>query len=58
MSRIIEKIICDWGAIGWTATEHSRGADGMTDGIWHVPAQTIYAHEDHILFAQIRGSKK
>ena len=58
MSRIIEKIISDWGAIGWTAMEHSRGADGITDGIWHVPAQTIYAHEDHILFAQIRGTKK
>ena len=58
MSRIIEKIISDWGAIGWTAMEHSRAADGMTDGIWHIPAQTVYAHQDHVLFAQVRGTKK
>jgi len=58
MGRVIERLISDWGAIGWLAIEHGRGPDGMTNGIWHVPAHTIYKHKDRKRYAQIRGQKK
>ena len=58
LATIIEKIVTDWGTLGWTALEHSRDPSGETNGIWHIPAQTIYVHEDKVRYAQIRGTKK
>lgn len=47
----------DFEAIGWAVLEVSRRADGVPDGLWHVPAQTIRAHIDGRRFAQKRGNK-
>lgn len=47
----------DYEAIGWAVLEVSRRADGILDGLWHVPAHTIRAHIDGKRFAQKRAGK-
>ena len=47
----------DFESIGWGILEISRRVDGLIDGLWHVPAQTIRAHKDGRRFAQKRGGK-
>lgn len=53
----IEQAAQDYESIGWGILEVSRRADGVIDGLWHVPAQTIRAHKDGRRFAQKRGGK-
>ena len=48
----------DYESIGWAVLEVSRRADGVLDGLWHVPGHTVRAHGDGKRFAQIRGGKK
>ena len=58
----LERGLVDWGCIGWWGWEVSRAAKGknkgLVNGLWHVPAQTLYVHKDHDKYAQIRGDKK
>jgi len=58
LERVIEKLIVDWGMLGWTALEISRDGSDMVNGMWHIPAQTIFSHLDKVRFAQARGTKK
>ena len=54
----LERGIIDWGFIGWWGWEVSRDDKGLVNGLWHVPAQTFYVHEDHEKYAQKRGQKE
>jgi PBSX family phage portal protein len=47
----------DYESIGWGILEVSRRADGLLDGVWHLPAHTVRAHKDGRRFAQQRGGK-
>ena len=47
----------DYESIGWAVIEISRRADGVLDGLWHVPAHTMRAHKDGRRFAQKLGGK-
>ena len=48
----------DYESIGWAVLEVSRRADGVLDGLWHVPAHTMRAHSDGRRFCQLRGGKR
>ncbi len=58
----LERGLVDWGCIGWWGWEVSRVTKGkkkgLVNGLWHVPAQTLWVHKDHDKYAQIRGDKK
>lgn len=58
----LERGIIDWGFIGWWAWEVSRtegGKDkGLVNGLWHVPAQTLFVHKCHDKYCQKRGEKE
>ena len=58
IEKVIEKNVVDWGAIGWTAMEVSRGSDGEVNGLWHMPAHTVRVHKSKLKYAQVRGDKK
>jgi PBSX family phage portal protein len=47
----------DFESIGWATLEVGRRSDAMPDGMWHVPAHTVRAHNDGRRFAQKRGQK-
>lgn len=57
ISDIISKAIVDWSVIGWWGIETSRD-DGILDGIWHVPAATLYVHNSKEKYCQVRNNKK
>jgi len=56
----LERAIIDWGYIGWWAWEVSRddSKDNFVNGLWHIPAQTIYVHKSHETYCQKRGQKE
>lgn len=47
----------DYESVGWGVLEVSRNAQGVPDGLWHVPAHTVRAHLDNRRFCQLRGTK-
>lgn len=53
----IEMAHQDFESIGWGVLEVSRRADGVLDGMWHVPSHTMRAHKDGKRFAQKRGGQ-
>ena len=53
----IEMAAQDFESVGWGVLEVSRRADGVIDGLWHVPGHTMRAHKDGKRFAQKRGGK-
>lgn len=57
ISDIVEKVIIDWGVIGWWAMEVERD-NGKVIGIWHVPAHTIQVHKTQQKYCQSMGGKK
>lgn len=60
--QTIERGIMDWGYIGWWGWEVARVEEGKNkdhvNGLWHVPAQTLYVHKKHNKYCQVRGDKK
>lgn len=55
----LEQAVIDWGMIGWWGWELSRDSkEKFVNGMWHVPAQTIFVHESHNKYCQVRGQKK
>lgn len=58
ISDIVEKVIIDWGVIGWWTLEISRDDDGKINGIWHIPAHTIRVHESQIKYCQTRNNRR
>jgi len=54
----LERGIIDWGLIGWWGWEVSRDTKGMVNGLWHVPAQTLYVHKSHNKYCQKRGQNE
>lgn len=53
----IEMAAQDFESVGWGVLEVSRRADGVIDGLWHVPGHTMRAHKDGRRFAQKRSGK-
>jgi PBSX family phage portal protein len=53
----IEMAAQDFESVGWGVLEVSRRADGVLDGLWHVPGHTMRAHKDGKRFAQKRSGK-
>jgi len=56
--QTLERGLIDWGFIGWWGWEVSRDAKSLVNGMWHVPAQTLFVHKDHDKYCQCRGDKK
>jgi len=54
----LERGLIDWGVVGWWGWEVSRDDKKIINGIWHVPARTIYVHESHNKYCQVRNNKK
>jgi capsid portal protein len=57
IADIIEKVIIDIGTVGWYGIEVSKEGDTV-NGLWQVPAHTIWVHESKEKYCQIRGTKK
>jgi PBSX family phage portal protein len=58
IADIVEKVVIDWGVIGWWALEVSRDEAGKVDGIWHIPAHTIRVHKSQQKYCQTRDRRK
>jgi len=61
-SETLSRAIIDWGFIGWWAWEISRAKEGKekgeVNGMWHVPAQTLYVHKSKEKYCQKRGQRE
>ena len=57
IADITEKIVIDWGVVGWWALEVERDGDKVI-GVWHAPAHTIRVHKTKLKYCQIRNGKK
>ena len=58
LRKICERLIIDWGAIGYFGLEVTRNGAGKVDGLHHVPAYTLWVHTGKEKFCQKRGMKK
>ena len=58
IADITEKVVIDWGVIGWWALEVERDSGGTVIGVWHTPAHTIRVHKTKLKYCQARNSKK
>jgi len=58
LRKICERVIIDWGAIGYCGLEVTRSGDNKVDGLYHVPAYTLWVHTDKEKFCQRRMLKK
>lgn len=58
LRRIFKSVLIDWGIIGYFGIETSRNAGGKVDGLYHIPAYSLWAHTDKIRYCQKRGLKK
>jgi len=62
-NQALSRGIIDWGFIGWWAWEISRDREGrgkdkgLINGLWHIPAQTLYVHKSQNKYCQKRGQK-
>lgn len=59
LEDVLERLIIDWGVIGWFGLEVSRsGGDGSEpDALYQVPAHTLRVHRSGNKFCQIRENK-
>ena len=58
LRKICERVIIDWGIMGYAGTEVTRNGANKVDGLHHVPAYTLWVHTDKEKFCQKRGMKK
>ncbi|MBA7694744.1 hypothetical protein ES703_103357 [subsurface metagenome] len=58
LRKTCERLIIDWGVIGYCGTEVTRNGAGKVDGLHHVPAYTLWVHTDKEKFCQRRAMKK
>lgn len=58
LEDIIERMIIDWGCIGWFGMEVARDGAGQVNGLYHIPAHTIRIHRDGHKFCQLRGMER
>lgn len=57
INDILEKAIIDLMTVGWYGIEVSRD-NKMIDGLWHIPAHTIFANRDGQRYCQVRDDVK
>jgi PBSX family phage portal protein len=57
ISDIVEKVVIDWGLVGFWALEVSRDKGDLVNGLWHVPAHTIRVHRDKMKYCQTLNNK-
>lgn len=58
LREICSAMIVDWGTTGWHNLEVTRNNKNMVNKIYHVPAHTIWVHQDGDKYCQKRGMKK
>ena len=58
LRKTCERVIIDWGAIGYCGLEVTRNGANKVDGLHHVPAHTLWVHTDKEKFCQRRAMKK
>jgi len=58
LRRLFKSVLIDWGVIGYFGIEVTRNGKGEVDGLYHIPAYSLWAHSDKIRFCQKRGLKK
>jgi len=58
LRTILNKLLIDWGAIGYFGLEVVRNKKGEVAEIYQVPAQTLRVHISNQKYVQIRGQKK
>jgi capsid portal protein len=51
IERVFEKLMIDWGVIGWWNLEVAREKEAIR-GIWQTPAHQMYVHVDKDRYAQ------
>ncbi len=56
--KILEKLLIDWGIIGYFGLEVARNRKQDIAEIYHVPAHTLRVHKDRDKYCQIRNNKK
>lgn len=56
--RICKAYLTDWGICGNAALQIVRNMKKEIAEVWHMPAGTVWAHEDGQKFCQKRGAKK
>ena len=58
LRKICERIIIDWGVIGYAGMEITRNGANKVDGLHHVRAHTLWVHTSKKKFCQKRGMKQ
>ncbi len=58
LRSMLEKLLIDWGTVGYFGWEIARNNKGDVNKAFHVPAYTIRVHKDNKKYAQIRNNKK
>ncbi len=58
LREICHALIVDWGTTGWHTLELTRNNKNQVNKIYHVPAHTMWVHQDGKKYAQKRGMKK
>lgn len=55
---ILQKLLVDWGTIGWFGIEVCRNKLQEVGEIYHLPAHTLRVHKSKKKYAQTRNNKK
>lgn len=55
LEDVLERMIIDWGAIGWMALEVVPEGEEVT-GLYHVPAHSLRVHKDGNKYCQVRNN--
>jgi capsid portal protein len=57
LEDIIERLIIDWGCIGWFGLEVSRDEVNKVNGLYHIPAHTFWIHKEEKKYCQLWMNK-
>jgi len=58
LRTILNKLLIDWGVIGWWGLEVVKNLKGEIEEVYHIPAHTFKIHKDKKKFYQERGLRK
>jgi len=58
LRTILNKLLIDWGSMGWFGLEIVKNKKGEVAEIYQVPAQTLRVHISNRKYVQVRGQKK
>jgi PBSX family phage portal protein len=52
---VMNRMVQDWGVIGWMCLEVSRDEAGVINGLYHIPAHTVWIHKEGDKYCQRRN---